>query len=153
MVPPRRSQIRDYRQAMAEAVDRAITKVAMEELYRMGESTFLPEELPHLRVHPALQSLDGLRQGNPPDYDDPMVALLYLTWYQPKQINLAYTIIKKLLEIKGSDRLVLSDSGRLHVVDFGCGSLAMQFAVALVVSHVCNRRDRGGGVWSWRPGC
>ena len=23
----------------------------------------------------------------------------------------------------------------------------------LVVSHVCNRRDRGGGVWSWRPGC
>ena len=23
----------------------------------------------------------------------------------------------------------------------------------LVVSHVCNRRDRGGGVWSWRPEC
>ena len=27
------------------------------------------------------------------------------------------------------------------------------YADCLVVSHVCNRRDRGGGVWSWRPGC
>ena len=33
------------------------------------------------------------------------------------------------------------------------GRLQEYLAPRLVVSHVWNRRDRGGAIWSWRRGC
>ena len=55
-------------------------------------------------------------------------ALLYSTWYQPSQINLAYTLARKVTKDKNPLR---SGSGSLEVFDFGCGALAMQFGLAL----------------------
>ena len=64
-----------------------------------------------------------------PDYDE-WDAPLYLTWFQPAQINLAYTLIQEILENRNP---LHSDS--LQVVDFGCGALAMQFGFALAVAE------------------
>ena len=54
-----------------------------------------------------------------PDYNE-WDTLLY-HWYQPSQINLAYSTIKS--------KTMVSD--KLRIVDFGCGALAIQFGVAL----------------------
>ena len=77
-------------------------------------------------VHQSLVSLAGLQRGNPPDYDDPWIALFYLTWYQPKQIQLVRILIEAQKRAKS---LLASNFQRLHVIDFGCGAQAMKFAV------------------------
>ena len=64
-----------------------------------------------------------------PDYSDPMVVLRYVILYQLGHINLAYTLIKD-----SNSGQKLTDTGRLQVVDFGAGTLAMSFGVALAVA-------------------
>ena len=71
-----------------------------------------------------------------PDYDDPWVALLYLTWYQPSQVNLAYTLSRRIL---GATNPFLS--GSLQIVDYGCGALAMLFGLALAAAET-HQKDR-----------
>ena len=78
------------------------------------------------RVSYALKELAKLRGPDIPDYDDAGVALLYY-WYQPRQINLAYSLIT-------SEAVGGITSDRLRVIDFGCGALAMQFGVALAAA-------------------
>ena len=65
-----------------------------------------------------------------PDYRNRWVALLYLIWYQPAQINLAFTLAQKVPEYKNP---LLARAPSLSVLDFGCGSLAMQFGLALAM--------------------
>ena len=63
-------------------------------------------------------------------------ALLYSTWYQPSQINLAYTLARKVTKDKNPLR---SGSGSLEVFDFGCGALAMQFGLALAAADTMKK--------------
>lgn len=65
-----------------------------------------------------------------PNYRNKWVALLYLLWYQPAQINLAYTLAQRVPEHSNP---LLARAPSLSVLDFGCGSLAMQFGLALAV--------------------
>ena len=51
----------------------------------------------------------------------------------------------------GSSRMILIAKTMREIAV--TAQLRKFFRFYLVVSHVCNRRDRGGGVWSWRPGC
>ena len=76
-----------------------------------------------------------------PDYDDEWVALFYNLWYQPKHINIAYRMINHLMTRRNPSAPRLTDSGNLAVVDFGCGSLAMQFGVALVAAGALQRGE------------
>lgn len=85
------------------------------------------------KVFNALESLGKLQKGEMSDYHDEWVALFY-HWYQPSQINLAYSMIKSMISSTG----ILNE--KLHIVDFGCGSLAMQFGVALAVADTINKR-------------
>ena len=110
--------------AVKDALDKAIAIVAGEEYKRLSHGLSLHEKAN--RVEGALKELEKLQYGKIPDYSDKWVALFYLTWYQPSHINLAYSIIKESGE-------PLND--RLHIVDFGCGALAMQFGVALSMSE------------------
>ena len=110
-------------QAIKDALDKAIVVVAEEEFQRLSSGLPLHEIAD--RVDCALKELEKLQWGEIPKYKDEWVALCYLTWYQPSHINLAYSIIK-------ASGVRLKD--RLHIVDFGCGALAMQFAVALSVA-------------------
>ena len=73
------------------------------------------------RVVQALNSLGGLRDGIAPAYDE-WDALFYLTWYQPRQVNLAHLV---------ADHLFSDGPQPVHVIDFGCGALASRFAFAV----------------------
>ncbi len=118
--------------SIASAIDRTIQKVGETEYQRLSKDLTLSERKTKIRL--ALRSLDLLQSGEQPDYQNDWVALFYVLWYQPKQINLAYGMIKRLLSVRGNRSLILGPSGRLRVIDFGCGALAMQFAVALAVT-------------------
>ena len=72
-----------------------------------------------------------------PGYND-WDALFYSTWYQPAQINLAHKLFRTVPEDKNP---LLSGSGSLQVVDFGCGALAVQFGLALAAADTLEEHD------------
>ena len=107
------------------ALDDVITTVSEQEFNRLASGLTINEK--RKKVRDALGSLKKLQKSEMSDYHDEWVALFY-HWYQPSQINLAYSMIKSI--INSTDIL----NEKLHIVDFGCGSLAMQFGVALAVA-------------------
>ena len=89
-------------------------------------------------VEEAIDSLhSSLRKGEPPDYDNQLVPLFYSTWYQPFQINIAYSLVMRIAQNRDG---VLTDKRALHVVDFGCGALAMKFGLAIAAMDL---REQG----------
>ena len=126
-----------------DAVDIAITMAARKEFRRLRSAT--PKKNRHVdvvqSVADSLESLDRLRTGNMPNYDK-WDALFYPAWYHPKQINIVCSVLQALKEngaatsgIKWRDGDIFGISdGRAHFIDFGCGSLAMQFAVAIAAA-------------------
>lgn len=68
------------------------------------------------------------------------VASFYSVWHHPKQVNFAYSALRALREhkVKGGDIFGIAN-GRAHFVDFGCGALAMQFAVAMAAADSISR--------------
>ena len=119
--------------AVAKALDSSITHIASRELVRLSTKAD-DGQIVAKKIHEALRSLQGLRgfqdKDRKPSYDDPWVALLYLTWYQPTQVNLAYTLGREVLNDKKPFL-----KGNLQVVDFGCGALAMLFGLALAATE------------------
>lgn len=86
-------------------------------------------------VENSLHSLDRLKQGDMPDYND-WDALFYLTWYQPRQVNLVYSILNGL-KIDGTDRNILgAENYKIRVIDFGCGCLVTNIAVAMAAADL-----------------
>ena len=124
--------------AVAECLSRATVDVADEE-YRCLSRGLTDIQVAQ-KLNGALGSLDKLSQGIMPQYSDEWVALLYMTWYHPNHVNLAYSMIGSALAERerslGNNPCnpTLTNTGRLHVVDFGCGTMAMQFGVALAVA-------------------
>ncbi len=108
-----------------DILDNVITTVSAQEFNRLASG--LNTNQITQKVFDALESLKKLQKGEMSDYHDEWVALFYY-WYQPSQINLAYSMIKSI--INPTDIL----NEKLHIVDFGCGSLAMQFGVALAIA-------------------
>ena len=78
------------------------------------------------RVENALKQFEGLQTGAMPDYSDPWVALFYVLWYQPSQINLVCSSLEPFAGGEGE---------RWQVVDCGAGALAAQFGVALALAE------------------
>ena len=107
------------KQAVANALDNALATVAMREYGRLS-SGLNPIQRAD-RVEDTLKSFNRIGYEMP-NYDK-WVALFY-HWYQPSQINLAYSLIKSITRVPE----------RLYVVDYACGALAMQFGVALAVA-------------------
>ncbi len=107
---------------VARALDIAIARVAEAEYTRLSEG-MSPDECAK-RAADALWSLYGLSHGTPPEYNE-WDSLFYLTWYQPRQINLALaTIAQRYRE----------SSAPLHVIDIGCGAFATPIAMAIAVA-------------------
>ena len=119
----------DFRQKsdVTQALDAAIAKVARKELDRLGRD--LSRSQTAEKIAGALDALLGLSTGNRPKYDD-WDALFYTLWYQPSQINLAYTLTQKV----PAELNPLKGEGALHVIDFGCGALAVQ--IGLRIAHL-----------------
>lgn len=76
-----------------EVLDRAISEVAEAEYSRLTEGMSLKVQTES--VDAALKSLMMLQKGISPKYSSEWIALFYLTWYQPRQIHLAYATLRE----------------------------------------------------------
>ena len=110
---------------VAAALDTAIVDVAESEYKRLARDKSPKDAATH--VARALRSFEQLQSGTPPKYNE-WDALLYLTWYQPRQVNLALAAVARYRESPRS----------IHVIDVGCGALATTIAVA--ISAACSER-------------
>ena len=119
--------------SVTRALDASIAYVATQELDRLGAS-LTPLQAAEAIIG-SLRAFRGLKSRRMPRYDV-WDALLYTTWYQPSQINLAYSIARKVTKAKNPFR---SGSGSLEVFDFGCGALAMQFGLALAAADTMKK--------------
>ena len=118
--------------AVTQALDTAIATVAEEEFKSLSAGTSAPQIAD--RISCSLDALGELSASKMPNYKDKWLALFYSTWYQLRQINLTYSANKAMARIRDSGSAMLTKTGELHVVDYGCGTLAMQFAIALAAS-------------------
>lgn len=132
---------REYLGAVAKALDSALVKAAEDEYRRLSKELNGDRFEIAKAVEKALLELLKLLRGKMPCYDNEWVPLLYSTWYQPSHVNLAYSMIDAMVKKRGWDG-ALTKSGKLHVVDFGCGTLAMQFGVALAAADALRRKER-----------
>ena len=105
-----------------KSLDLAIARVAKNEYHRLSSGKD-PEERLNC-VTQALESLGRLQHGEMPAYNNEWVSLFYVTWYQPRQINLALAIVRHFFR-----------GNSLYVIDVGCGALAVRFAVAIAISE------------------
>ena len=119
--------------AVFDALDRSMTNVAEAEFLRLARGMG-QDELTR-GIHQTLNSLGGLQDGYPPNYNNRFVPLFYLTWYQPRQTYFAHHLLHGMNRRRRASQLVSDSSHGLHVIDFGCGALAMQFAVAWVAAE------------------
>ncbi len=107
-------------------VDDALVEFAEHRFARL--SSDLPPSTIATRVFGALEDLKKLQGDGSPDYSNPWVGLFYTTWYQPRQINLAYWTARKLIkELKPAARAI-------EVVDFGSGSGAFSIGLACALA-------------------
>lgn len=107
---------------VADALDIAIAEVAEAEYDRLSAGR--PVEVVAKEVDQAVASFRGLARGVSPEYGE-WDALFYLTWYQPRQVNLALTLAWPFEQ----------EPQPLHIIDVGCGSLVMQIAMAIAVAR------------------
>lgn len=121
---------RNKLELVARTLDEAIKTTAEEEFNRLYEITNNPTEVGE-NIKAALDSLVRLQQGVEPEYNE-WDALFYLTWYQPRQINLALYILQELYE---DTRIRLGSDFPLHIIDVGCGALAVQFAAGILAAE------------------
>lgn len=116
--------------AVTRALDIAIARVAAEDLTRLSAGLSREDIAAH--ICKSLRALQQLEGNIKPNYNE-WVAVFYSLWYQPAQINLAYTLARTLPhEINP----IMSRDSALQVFDFGCGALAMKFGLALAASNV-----------------
>jgi hypothetical protein len=125
---------------IADILDNAIASQG-ELIFQRLIAGATPEERDS-RVVNARNSVDLLRKGGMPAYDDAMVALFYAIQYQLSHINLVYSMICDTVQrrnLRGNH--LLTDMGALHVVDYGCGALTMRFGVIFAVADALQRGE------------
>lgn len=71
--------------------------------------------------------------GAPPDYSNEWLAPLYLAWYGPSHINMAYSLFAQVVS-KHDDTLVNGPTG-VHLEDYACGPFAGQFGFVLAAAE------------------
>lgn len=103
-----------------EALDEAIAMVFLKQcmqLFRQQPEAF------NARLGDAFDSIDRLRCGKQPRYDD-WDAPLYVSWYQARQVHLVYAVLK--------EHPPPQSRGPLQIMDIGCGAWAVPIALAML---------------------
>ena len=118
-------------------LNKAVTEVAGKQWTRLTGT--IENRLHKARfTEKSLRSLDRLKQGNMPNYDD-WDALFYPTWYQLRQVNLVYSILSGI-KINGTDQGIFGiGDENTRIIDFGCGCLATNIAVAMAAADLVAR--------------
>ena len=131
------------RRAIQSAIDKAIAQVAEERWKRLAGDVCDPcaRTCAAQAIYTALGSLKELKQDGIPNYDDDWVALFYLTWYQPRQINLVYSVLSGIRTSKSSDGpeqlkpdIFGFGTDTVRFIDLGCGCLATMFGATLAAA-------------------
>ena len=119
--------------AVVDALDKAVSETVSGEFENLikGKS---PGAGPRLRDSSRNDIFQSLRSLTPPNYSNPMVAVVYAAMYQLQHINMVYSAIKELLVSRNAEKATITNSHRLQVVDFGAGCLAMQFGITLALA-------------------
>lgn len=112
--------------AELQALDSAIAEVARENASRLRNE--IPSEQWSESIDNALDSLTRLQTCEDPDWDLDWLNVFYISWYQPRQIHLAYVALRKLLERR-------HPLPPRYVVDYGCGAWAVQIALAMILAE------------------
>ena len=114
--------------SVTRALDIAIDHVAKEQRTKLRDGR--TDQQTAREILRSLRSLESLQAGSMPRYNE-WDALCYAIWYHPAHVNLAYSLIRRI----PSDKNPLMSGWRdLQVLDFGCGTLAMQFGLALAAA-------------------
>ncbi len=119
----------DWR-TVAHVLDKAIVTVAAQEFNRLA-GDLNNDRIVAEKVTEALEALDRLQSGYKPEFNE-WEALFYLTWYQPRQINIALTILRQFANARNEH---LREGYPLLIIDVGCGALAVQIAAAIVAAE------------------
>lgn len=90
-------------------------------------------------VQRAAMSVNRVQQLAMPRYEEELVALFYAGRFQLSHVNLAYSLISRMVASRDPNSFRLLETGRLQVVDFGCGTLAMRFGVILAAADALER--------------
>ena len=121
------------------ALDEALSILAEREYERLAQR--MPVKVQIRRLAGTFQQFAGMANGTvEPTFTDPWTALFYLLWYQPSQISLFHTVFVNLLKSGICDDRSQIFDGKLQIVDFGCGSFAAQFGLALACMELRNHQ-------------
>ena len=90
-------------------------------------------------VDKAANSVNRVQQLAMPKYEEELVALFYAVRFHLSHVNLAYSMITRMVAMRDRVNFQLTDTGRLHIVDFGCGTMVMRFGVILAVADALER--------------
>ena len=94
------------------------------------------------RIAEATRQVDLLRNGGMPAYDDELVDLFYVVQYQLSHVNLAYSMIRDAMSWRNlHNRGFITNASNLHVIDYGCGALAMRFGLILAVADAIGQGE------------
>lgn len=126
------------KQSLIEALDQAIAKAAEDTLDAALEkppyNNMTADEridLVRRQANAMRSALGGLRM---PDYNEDITAAAYLLNYHPSHIGLAHAVVNQAVTSGNTGKLMVSDTGRIHVLDLASGTLAMQFGIAIAVA-------------------
>lgn len=114
-------------------VDTRLARWLIESLNDAGEKKQRTMELSR-----AMTMLDELKVKMP-KYDNRLLGLLYILWYQPSHIRFIYNeIVGRFSKLeKGNDVLL---------VDLGCGAFAVQYAVAIAAARELQKGNSIGRI-------
>ena len=130
------------KQSIQTVIDESIAEVAKEEWLLLAGDVHDPRVRACVAesIRNSLSSLDLLSKNRIPNYDN-WDALFYLTWYQPRQINLVYSLLHGIRTSNSSFETtpLLQDvfefgTETVRFIDLGCGCLATMFAVTLAAA-------------------
>ena len=128
------------KQAVMDVLDRAVSETITDELGRLTGKT--SDEARRCLMDHARGEVFKLAQAKMPDYNGELVPAVYVAAYQLQHINMTYSLIKDLLVTMGPTKNVLSAGGKLQVVDFGAGALAMQFGLTLAIADALEQKQQ-----------
>ncbi len=117
-----------------EVLDETTAELAWEQFGRLQHEERNSRQETALAILHALEELDKLRRGFTPDYDYPWLAPMYALWYQSSHTQMAYHLAKSIPN--ESNPFLPEGPEPLLLVDFACGTMAMQFGAAIAAAEL-----------------
>ena len=114
-----------------QIIDEAVADAATELLNQASRSKHFDHSLKDAMV----KMTGDLTRCQMADYAHPAIAIAYLVHYQIPRTGLAAYLLQKAAQQRHGNPLILTKDKPLHVIDFGCGTLAVQLGLAVTLAE------------------